>query len=549
MAINSKRIYGVLIFICTVFGFLTLRIIQIQFLNREKLKVIADSQYSYKENISEINYLLLDTNGKELLDYNNKYFLVIDTLAFKRNNGTTDIKNIYALNYILKNYNKKYDLSDIIEKPKSAKLYFTLDEETYNKIKSMKDIKGIYLYRYSEVDRKEAWKIENILSDTKNTKNDSSLEGIIHSKTKGNKAPSITFHRDVSGNVDQGLFNIPDKNVNIRLTLDKDIQDKVRYILNQDKYKKYEEIGVVLVESKSGKIRALAQKDEKKPNILLGSATENGYVPGSIFKLVVEGAALDQEAVSLNDRFSCKLGKYSLCKKPHGNLTVEEALILSCNNVFAQIGKKVGWDTILDYAKKQGLFDKVLNLNGDYEVKGDYAEPKIYEDGPLFLSMGQNMRITPLQAASIVNTIVNHGVYIKPTILEAFVDINNNTLEELSNENKQVLKKSTADILKNDMIKVVRDEKGTGKSAYISTIETGGKTGTTTRMEPKKTGNSIYSTEMEKHSDGWFLGFFKHKGEYFSLVIFIKDINEDNQAGGSTAAPIFKEIVENIVNN
>lgn len=547
---KNKRLFKLGMLNLFIFALLTFRIIQIQYLDSSKFKVMADSQYRYKENIGDLKYVMMDKNGKDLLQYNKKFKLVIDPGNFKRNNNSTDVNNLYAFNYILKNYNKDYDLYNILNSPNSAKLYFDLDEDTYLKLKQIKDIKGSYLYSYSDVDRKEAWKIENLLSNHKDIENknkdENSLEWKIYSRTKENKTPSIIFEKDVDGSVAEGKYDISDKNINVRLTLDKDKQDAARSILQQDKYKAYDQIGVVLMEAKTGKIRVLAQKDESKPNINLAATTENGYVIGSIFKLVVEETALDKGLVSLNEKFVCKEGKDSLCKRAHGTLTMEEALIISCNNVFAEVGKRIGWDKIKDYAVKQGFFNKVLGLSGNEEVKGDFVEPKNYEDGPRFLSMGQNMRVTPVQAASIVGTIINEGVYMKPYIVEGFVDINNNMLEKVDTEKLQVLKKSTARLMKNEMIKVVRDEKGTGKNGYIKDIETGAKTGTTTRMEPKKLEDGSFSSEMEKHSDGWFAGYYRdRKGEYYSLIVFVKDINEEDQFGGSTAGPIFKELVEN----
>ena len=60
---------------------------------------------------------------------------------------------------------------------------------------------------------------------------------------------------------------------------------------------------------------------------------------------------------------------------------------VSCNNIFAEIGKEVGWDLIKNYAEEQG-FLKVLGFSDLREASGSYAEPKEYEDGPLFFIYG-----------------------------------------------------------------------------------------------------------------------------------------------------------------
>ncbi|WP_032121838.1 penicillin-binding transpeptidase domain-containing protein [Clostridium amazonitimonense] len=545
-----KRVKVVGISTTLVFILLILRIVQIQYFYSDRLEVMANSQYRYKENINELKFSVLDSKNRNLIEYNRKYILVIDPATFKRNNSSTEVNRIYAFNYILKNYNKDYDLATILESPNSARLYINLNKEAYEKLKAVKGIKGTYLYMYDEVQRSKAWKIENMITNFKYNKNDikpeNSLEGAIYLKTKDNNTPSVIFEKDVDGNINEGIYDIDESNMNIRLTLDKEMQEAVREILSAEKYKHYDQIGVTIVEANTGKIKVMAQKDESKPNINLASTTENGYVPGSIFKLLVEEVAIDRGLFLPQSKFTCELGKYSICKKAHGELTLEEALMISCNNIFAEVGKEIGWPVIEEYARKQGLFEKVLNIHGNGEVTGDFVLPTAYEDGPRLLSIGQNMRITPLQGANIISTIVNEGIYVKPTILEGYVDNYNNMLSKTPLEKTQVIKKNTAKIMKEQMIKVVRDEKGTGKSVYMEGVETGGKTGTTTRMEPIVSEENN-KTIMEKHSDGWFAGYYKFKGQYYSMVVFVKDINEENQYGGSTAGPIFKEIVESLL--
>ncbi len=542
-----KRIKTIKIILTLLFVILVARILQIQYFKGNELEVIADSQYKYTEKINELNFNVLDSKGNDLVEYERRYMLAVDLITFKRNNNSTSVSSIYAFSYILKNCNQDYDLSKMLMSSNSSKIYLKLDKDTYDKLKLLKDVKGIYLYVYDEVNRNEAWKIENMITNLKSNKEVKkvdSLEYNIYENTKSNKVPTVTFEKNLDGSMQDGNYSIDDERINVRLTLDKDMQDSVRTILSQDKYKHYNQIGITLVEAHTGKIKVMAQRDEEKPNINLASTTENGYVPGSIFKLLIEEIAINKGLFSIQSKFNCEFNEYSICKRAHGELTLEEALLISCNNIFAQVGKTIGWDTIEEYAKKQGIFEKVLNISGNGEVTGDFALPKIYEDGPRFLAIGQNMRITPLQATNIISTIINDGIYVKPNILEGYVDNYNNIINEIPIEENRVIKKETAKIMKDQMVKVVREEKGTGKNALVKGVETGGKTGTTTRMEPSKSKDESKDV-MEKHSDGWFAGYYKHEGKYYSLVVFVKDINEDNQTGGGDAGPIFKEIVEN----
>jgi hypothetical protein len=133
-----------------------------------KLSVWADMQYTDKVNVSELNYLLFDRDGKQLLEYNNKYYAIIDAAAFTKNNLNTKTDDLYALIYILRNYNNKYDLSNIGLINTTGKIKYEIDENTYNKLKNITGVKGFYTYAYSTVDRSKAWKIENLLTSIAN---------------------------------------------------------------------------------------------------------------------------------------------------------------------------------------------------------------------------------------------------------------------------------------------------------------------------------------------------------------------------------------------
>ncbi|ERI90325.1 penicillin-binding protein, transpeptidase domain protein [Clostridiales bacterium oral taxon 876 str. F0540] len=508
-----------------------------------KLSVWMNSQYTDEVKTSELNYMLYDKNGKQLLDYKNNYYAVIDPIAFKRNDMNTKSDDLFALIFILKNYDEKYDLSSIGLQNSSERKILKIDEATYKKLKNIKNIKGFYVYSTSSINRNEAWKTENMLTTIRKTnvdsnKSDNSIEMQIYNKTKQNEYPILKFNKDIEGTITSTEFVEPKNNYNVRLTVDRNIQDKVKEVLTNEKYKNYKQIGAIVMESSTGKILSMSQKDDTLPNVNLGSTTASGFDPGSIFKVIVEETGLEKKVLSLNEIYSCKQetysGIYDKCKnKDHGKLNAEGALVASCNNIFAQIGDKVGVDNFIQLAQSEGLFNTVLNF--DSEVKGTYVAPKETE-GAGQLAIGQSMGITPIQAISIANTVANGGKYVKPYLIDAYVDNNNATLERLTTEQKQVISKTSANTLKNQMIKVVLN--GTGKTARVDNIEVGGKTGTSTRINGSTT-----------TSDGWFVGFFKVKNKYYSMVVYVQDIDVNSDEAATTAAPIFKDIVKSINNS
>lgn len=540
-ALIRKRQYIILILFITLFAVLCWRMVQFQYIGSNKLSVMADSQYAYKEDITDTNYLLFDSNGKQLISYNKKYYAVISPEIFTRNNLDKDSDQTLTLMYILRNYNDNYDLSKAGVLDSSKKLYYEIDESTYNKLKNIKDVKGFYTYVYSATDKDGVWKLENLLINPRRTDNNAfkandSLEMQLYNKTKDNKKPQVVFNRDVNGNIIDEKTELPKNNVNVRLTVDKNIEDKVKEILNSEKNKDFTQIGVILMEASTGKIKAMVQKDDSKPNVNIGVATNNGFFPGSIFKIIVEEAGLDRKSINVNDKFTCR-GLYENEKhNKHGTLSIGEAFDVSCNDIFSQVGSKVGFNNFYDNAKSQGLMEKVLGFDSEESGKSEVEDAK-NSDGTLGIaSIGQSIRITPLESLSIANTVVNNGVYIKPHILEAYVDDTNNEIETLNTEQHPVIEKSTASTMKKQMINVVKQ--GTAKAAYMDNVEVGGKTGTTQRIEISK-----QSGKAEEHSDGWFVGFFKVGGKYYSMVVFVQDIDKDKDSGGNTSAPIFKDVI------
>jgi Cell division protein FtsI/penicillin-binding protein 2 len=544
-ALIRKRQYVLFIIFIMIFGILCWRMVEFQYIGSNKLSVMADSQYAYKDDITDTNYLLFDSNGKQLINYNKKYYAVISPEIFRRNNLDTDSDQTLTLMYILRNYNDKYDLSKADVLNSSQKLYYEIDESTYNKLKNIKGVKGFYTYVYSAADKDGVWRLENLLINPRRTDNNSlksndSLEMQIYNKTKDNKKPQVVFNRDVNGNIIDEKTELPKNNLNVRLTVDKNIEDKIKEVLNNEKNKDFTQIGVVLMEASTGKIKAMVQKDDSKPNVNIGVSTNNGFFAGSIFKIIVEEAGLDRKSININDKFTCR-GLYENEKHDkHGTLTIEEAFEVSCNDIFSQVGSKVGFNNFYDNAKSQGLMEKVLGFDGEKKGNFEVKDAK-NSDGTLGIaSIGQSIRITPLESISIANTVVNNGVYVKPHILEAYVDDSNNEIETLNTEQRPVIENSTASTMKKQMINVVKQ--GTAKAAYVDNMEIGGKTGTTQRIEiSKQTGKA------EEHSDGWFVGFFKVGGKYYSMVVFIQDIDKDKDSGGNTSAPIFKDVVNGAV--
>lgn len=542
----KKRCFMIYMAFLYMFMIITLRIINYQYIRSRDLQTLAENQYQYKENINELNYSLLDCKGKDLLTYNYKYYAVIDPSTFLSNNNYTKEDVLEAVKIILKGYNDNYDIDNELQKNKNEKIKWEIDESSYNKLKEIKGVNGFYVYKYSSVNRNNGWwNIENLISNVyKNhdgkliNKSEDSIEMMIANKTKENEPVYHVFNKDVNGNIIGEHETVSKNNINVRLTLDLNLQQNIKSILNSDDFGKFEQIGVILMESDTGKVRAMVQRDDSKPNVNIGASTQNGFFIGSIFKVIVEAAGIETNTISLNHLYDYKdFGGIFEEHEDKLKKNSKEALVKSSNNVFVQIGEDVGIKNVDLYSKKFGLYEKILGFDAEQSGNLELNVKESHDDsGDSYQAyIGQKTRVTPIEAISIPNTIVNGGVYIKPYIIEGFTDKDNRLIEKFTTDKRRVISESTANIMKNQMIEVVNSENGTAKGTNIEGIEIGGKTGTSKRIENHN--------EVKDYYDGWFAGFFKVNEKYYSMIVFVQNIGKDINASGS-AVPIFKKIVQ-----
>ncbi|WP_185903737.1 penicillin-binding transpeptidase domain-containing protein [Hathewaya massiliensis] len=515
----------------------------------EQLKSKVNSQFFYTENMKDRNYKLIDKNGKEFIEYEKKYFAVIDTGFYLTYNKNKENDNIKKAKYILRDYKKEYNLPDEIEdRDFNKKIKYEINKETYDKLKEVSDIKGFYIYDYNQSKLEKNWNIVSIMDSANNLKDSSlkskgTLEKTMLDIRKENEVDKILVQKELDTHGKKVILKNSNENLNFRLTLDKDIQSHLENIIRSENFKNYKDVGVILMESETGKILSMAQKDDNKPNINIGAASNNGYFPASIFKIVTATSAIDNNISHMDKIY--KRNKDIKEYNNRENMSLKEGLIYSSNDIFYQVGEEVGFNNIYKYAKKFGLLDTVLGLQDEKNGKFEVDRENVSRDEVRHSAIGQKIRITPIEAINIPNVIINSGKFVRPYIIDAIVDENNKIIKNIDNNSEKVIKNSTAKIMENAMIDVVEDSEGTGHKAKVKGVRIGGKTGTSEYYE-------IKDGKRQKFSDGWFTGFFRINNKNYSMVVLVRDIDwvkrkdgGKEEDGGNTAAPIFKKIVEN----
>ncbi|MBR3692197.1 MAG: stage V sporulation protein D [Clostridia bacterium] len=224
------------------------------------------------------------------------------------------------------------------------------------------------------------------------------------------------------------------------------------------------------------------------------------YEPGSVFKVVTSAIALEENAVTLNDRYSCPGYKYIgsqrvACWKAggHGGESFLEGLKNSCNPVFMETALKVGTTTYFEYMHTTGIANKTdIDLQGEQSSimhsKANFRELEL-----AIASFGQRFKITPIRLITTICGLVNGGKMMQPHLVEAIADGEGNIVETVEPAMiSQIVSESTSETLRYMMEQVVAT--GTGKNAYVAGYRVGGKTGTSEKLD-------AVLEEGEKESD------------------------------------------------
>lgn len=273
--------------------------------------------------------------------------------------------------------------------------------------------------------------------------------------------------------------------------------------------------------------------DDRENSPLFNRATQGLYPPGSAFKPVVAGAALDMGLVNRETTFSCG-GKYIVNGYPiydfnkanHGEISFLQAMVKSCNITFAQVGGIVGAEALTDYAERFG-FNAAVPFDLQTATSSIASTDRMTVD-PVELataSFGQGDDLaSPLQMALVAATIANGGVAMKPYLVEEVRDYNGKIVKQVKVERMEtVLSAEAAQALVEMMKQVV--ENGTGTGAAVKGLGVAGKTGT--------------AEVAGAPSHSWFICFAPTAEPGIAIAVIV----ENGGQGGEVAAPIARRLL------
>jgi peptidoglycan glycosyltransferase len=321
---------------------------------------------------------------------------------------------------------------------------------------------------------------------------------------------------------------------------------------------------VVAIEPSTGKVRVMVSIPEYDPNLipsdigqlnrdranqpLLNRTTQELYPPGSTFKTVTATAALDSGKITpetVIDGSSPKeisgVPLENAGGESFGPISATDALTNSVNTYWAQVGERIGADTLVEYMRRFGFYeDPQLDYPSDQMIAsgvingdGDYVDDG-FDAGRVAIGQGGlegEIRAGPLQMAEVAAAIGNGGRLMKPQLTDRIVRKDGRVKERIQPDLQSVvMKPETADQLASMMSRVV--EEGTGTAAALAGIRVAGKTGTA------EVGANREFTQP------WFICFAPVDNPRLAVAVTVE---RTTGQGGTVAAPIAKAVLEAVL--
>lgn len=356
----------------------------------------------------------------------------------------------------------------------------------------------------------------------------------------------------------------PQDGYDVISTIDVYIQDIAHHaLLKQLKEFKAEHGCVVVMETKTGKIKAISNLGKLKETDSTYFETENyaikeSHEPGSTFKLVDMIALLDDQKVDTSHIYNRKGGKIYFTKK---NLVVEDSHFDGVNTISLARGFEISSNTVLvqavyeNYKNNPKQFtDRIdalglgkplgLPFQGEGIPKIPHPSDKKNWSGTSlpWMAFGYGVSVTPLQTLTLYNAIANNGVMVKPQFVSEIKEWNK-TIKMFDKEiiNPKICSEKTTKKVKAILENVFKKKGATANKLYSKDFSMAGKTGTAQANYWKNGGN-------DKHYISSFVGFFPADNPKYSCIVVVHKPNTsgNNYYGADVAGPVFKRIAQKI---
>ena len=283
-------------------------------------------------------------------------------------------------------------------------------------------------------------------------------------------------------------------------------------------------------------------------NMWRNKAVADTYMPGSVFKMCIASAALEENLVNDKTSFTCTgsievEGETIHCSNisGHGTQNFVEVISNSCNPAFIQIGQMLGAGKFRQYYQGFGFSDKTgIDLPGE-------AEDSFWKEGKMggvdlaVASFGQNFTITPIQMITACAAVSNGGYVVQPHVVSKITDSKGNVIKTVDKKIKrQVISDDTSKKM-NEYLEYNTERQGAA-AGYISGYKVAGKTGTT-----EKRGVTKFESSFSEDYISSFCGYAPADDPQIAMLVFFDTPDGDAYYGSQVSSPVFINIMSEVL--
>lgn len=283
-------------------------------------------------------------------------------------------------------------------------------------------------------------------------------------------------------------------------------------------------------------------------NMWRNKAVADTYMPGSVFKMCVASAALEENLVNEKTSFTCT-GSISVegetihCSNisGHGTQNFVEAISNSCNPAFIQIGQMLGAGKFRQYYQGFGFSDKTgIDLPGE-------AEDSFWKEGKMggvdlaVASFGQNFTITPIQMITACAAVSNGGYVVQPHVVSKITDSKGNVIKTVDKKVKRQVISDVTSKKMNEYLEYNTERQGAA-AGYISGYKVAGKTGTTEKRGVTKVESSFSEDYISS-----FCGYAPADDPQIAMLVFFDTPDGDAYYGSQVSSPVFINIMSEVL--
>jgi peptidoglycan glycosyltransferase len=312
---------------------------------------------------------------------------------------------------------------------------------------------------------------------------------------------------------------------------------------------------VVALDPRTGAVKVLYSSpsyNDNHPNapgaVLFNSALQSGFPVGSTFKVVTAAAALDAGGYTPDSLIN---GNSPIIEsgvplqndynQSWGPITLTKALTYSVNTVFAQLGERLGIDTMARYMKRFGFYS-VPPLDFPHDemtASGERLGDRLLSPRSGLIDVGRmaigqdKLAISPLQMAMVASAVADNGTLMRPYLTSKVVNPDGQVVQTVQpTVYRHVMKPAVAHELAQMMTDVV--EEGTGTAANLAGVKVAGKTGT---AEIGVVGSNL--------TQPWFIGFAPVQHPRVAVAVTVN--RTQGGFGGTVAAPIAAAVIKTLL--